>query len=136
MSVQLDHTIIHATDKFASARFLAELAGLEEPTAFGPFAAVSTANGLTIDYAEHVVEAAAIVPQHLAFRVSEEEFDAIFARIQERELPYWADPYHHKPQEINHLAGGRGVYVSDPDGHAIEFLTRKHSLEDLGTASS
>ncbi|MEV5592769.1 VOC family protein [Streptomyces sp. NPDC052496] len=136
MSVQLDHTIIHATDKFASARFLAELAGLEEPTAFGPFAAVPTANGLTIDYAEHVVEPDAIVPQHLAFRVSEEEFDAILARIQERGLPYWADPYRRKPQEINHLAGGRGVYVSDPDGHAIEFLTRKHSLEDLGTAAS
>ncbi|CAM5414283.1 hypothetical protein SRIMM317S_06770 [Streptomyces rimosus subsp. rimosus] len=38
MSVHLDHTIVHATDKFASARFLAELAGLDEPTGFGPFA--------------------------------------------------------------------------------------------------
>ncbi|MFH8347192.1 VOC family protein [Streptomyces sp. NPDC018045] len=136
MSVHLDHTIIHATDKFASARFLADLAGLDEPTEFGPFAAVSVADDLTIDYAEHVVKPDAIVLQHLAFRVSEEEFDAIFARIQERELPYWADPYHQKPQQINHLAGGRGVYVSDPDGHAIEFLTRKHSLENLGTGAS
>jgi len=33
-----------------------------------------------------------IVPQHYAFLTSETEFDEIFDRIQERDLPYWADP--------------------------------------------
>ncbi|MET9292834.1 VOC family protein [Streptomyces sp. NPDC003077] len=134
MPVQLDHTIIHARDKFASARFLSELIDGPEPQAFGPFAAVPVGNGLTIDYADFVVKPEQIVLQHLAFLVDEDEFDQIFARIQERDLPYWADPYHEKPKEINHIGGGRGVYVSDPDGHAIEFLTRKHTLEDLSAS--
>ncbi|UNO41804.1 VOC family protein [Streptomyces sp. MST-110588] len=134
MPVQLDHTIIHATDKFASARFLSELIDGPEPQAFGPFAAVPVGNGLTIDYADSLVPADAIVMQHLAFLVSEEEFDEIFGRIQERGLPYWADPHHHEPQRINHLMGGRGVYVNDPDGHAIEFLTRTHTLAGLAEA--
>ncbi|MEU2792656.1 hypothetical protein [Streptomyces sp. NPDC007100] len=38
-----------------------------------------------------------------------------------------------RPQQIDHRAGGRGVYVSDPDGHAIEFLTRTLTVSDLGT---
>jgi hypothetical protein len=33
-----------------------------------------------------------ITPQHYAFPTSESEFDAIFGRIRERQLPYWADP--------------------------------------------
>ncbi|MEU2792657.1 VOC family protein [Streptomyces sp. NPDC007100] len=133
MPVQLDHTVVHATDKFASARFLSELAGVGEPAAFGPFAAVSVANGLTIDYADTIVKPDAIVPQHLAFLVTEDEFDEIFGRVRERGLSYWADPQRQQPQQINHRAGGRGVYVSDPDGHAIEFLTRTLTLADLGT---
>ncbi|WP_030025045.1 VOC family protein [Streptomyces monomycini] len=137
MPVQLDHTIMHATDKFASARFLAELTGVGEPVETGPFAAVTFANDLTVDYADTVVEPEAIVLQHLAFRVTDEEFDEIFGRIQERGLPYWADPHHHKPQQIGHLDGARGVYVDDPDGHAIEFITpRARSGASLGTDAS
>ena len=80
---------------------------------------------MALDYAEHVAGGREFVPTHYAFLVTEEEFDAIFARIQERELSYWADPLHSRPQEINTLDGGRGLYLNDPDGHNMEFLTRR-----------
>jgi hypothetical protein len=56
--------------------------------------------------------------------VGESEFDAIFGRIRERELPYWADPGKSQPGQINHRKGGRGVYFEDPNGHFLEILTR------------
>lgn len=36
---------------------------------------------------------------------------------------------HEKPQRINHLFGGRGVYLDDPDGHSIEFITRTYVID-------
>ncbi|WNO74336.1 MULTISPECIES: VOC family protein [unclassified Streptomyces] len=125
MPARLDHTIVHARDRFAAARFLTELIDEPEPKAFGPFASVALSGGVTLDYYDRSGDAE-IVSQHLAFLVSEEEFDAIFARITERELPYWADPAHAEPQRINHLFGGRGVYIDDPDGHSIEFITHTY----------
>ncbi|MFF5205679.1 VOC family protein [Streptosporangium sp. NPDC000396] len=126
MPAQLDHLIVHSSDRFASARFVTDLLGAPEPKAYGPFATVPLANGVTVDYADSLVAPDRIVSQHLAFLVSEDEFDEIYARIVERELPHWADPGHQEPQRINHLHRGRGVYVDDPDGHAIEFLTHPY----------
>ncbi len=80
-------------------------------------------NDVTLDF---VNTGAPIVPQHYAFLVSDSEFDAIFARILERKLPYWADPHHHQPGQINTRDGGRGLYFDDPDGHNLEILTRPY----------
>ena len=52
MAVQLNHTIVPAQDKIASATFLAELLGLDTPTPFGPFLCVETANGVSLDYVQ------------------------------------------------------------------------------------
>jgi hypothetical protein len=53
-------------------------------------------------------------PQLYAFLVSEEDFDPIWARIRERHLVFWADPFHRRPDEINTNDGGRGFLGSDP----------------------
>ncbi|GAA4431214.1 VOC family protein [Actinokineospora soli] len=123
MSVELNHTIVHATDKAASARFLTEILGLPEPTPFGPFMAVPLAHDLTLDYYE--VEGA-ITSNHYAFKVSEADFDGVLARVVERGLDYWADPYHQQANRINTNDGGRGFYFEDPDGHNLEVLTRSY----------
>ena len=62
-------------------------------------------------------------PQHYAFLVGEQEFDEILARIEGRGLPYWADPFHRIPDEVNTNDGGRGLYWDDPDGHILEIIT-------------
>ncbi|GHD57591.1 MULTISPECIES: VOC family protein [Streptomyces] len=123
MAVELNHTIVAAHDKMASARFLADLLGLEVAPEYGPFVPVQIPNGVTLDYMD---TAESISPQHYAFLVSEDDFDAIFARVREAGLTYWADPHHHHPGEINHNDGGRGAYFDDPNGHNLEILTRPY----------
>ena len=123
MAVTLNHTIVSARDSEKSAAFLAEILGLPAPTRFGHFHIVQTANDVSLDFlaADGEVE-----PQHYAFLISEHEFDAIFGRIQARNLPYWGDPFRRKPGEINRRDGGRGVYFEDPNGHLLEILTRPY----------
>jgi catechol 2,3-dioxygenase-like lactoylglutathione lyase family enzyme len=127
MAVELNHTIVAARDKEASATFLAEILGLPAPGHLGPFAMVEVANGVTLDFMNTDGE---ITPQHYAFLISEPEFDEIFGRIRERNVPFWADPGRTKPGEINHNDGGRGVYFTDPDGHYLEILTRPYGSGD------
>ncbi|MGH8991336.1 MAG: VOC family protein [Acidimicrobiia bacterium] len=124
MTVQLNHTIIPARDKKESAGFLAEVLGLPEPFPFGPFMAVQV-ESLTLDYVE-VGEDKEIEPRHYAFLVGEDDFDRIFGRLQERGVPYWADPHATRPQEIDTNDGGRGCYFPDPSGHWLEILTRPY----------
>ena len=123
MPVQLNHTIVWVRDNKAGAQFLADILGLRAPEPFGPFMMVQPDNDVTLDYMSTTDE---IRPQHYAFLVSEEEFDQIFGRIKERGLQYWAEPGHSGPGEINTRDGGRGVYWDDPDGHAMEILTRPY----------
>ena len=122
MPVQLDHTIVAASDRARSAALLADVLGLPAPTAVGPFAEVRLANGVTLDFTDDPD----VHPRHYAFLVAEEEFDQIFGRIRDRGLPYWADPFERRPGEINHDDGGRGVYWHDPDGHVLEIITRPY----------
>ncbi|MGH3266435.1 MAG: VOC family protein [Trebonia sp.] len=122
MPVQLNHTIVHSSDKHASAHFVTELLGLTEPSPFGPFLTVELGNGVSLDFAD----GRPVHPQHYAFLVGEDDFDAIFARIRAGGLSYWADPGHDRPDEINHRDGGRGVYWDDPDGHSLEIITRPY----------
>jgi catechol 2,3-dioxygenase-like lactoylglutathione lyase family enzyme len=123
MTVQLNHTIVAAHDKQASARFLADILGLEVSPQYGPFIPVEIPNGVTLDYLD---SPGTITTQHYAFLVSEDEFDTIFGRIREAGLTFWADPYHRRPGEINHNDGGRGAYFDDPNGHNLEILTRPY----------
>ena len=127
MTVQLNHTIVAAHDKEASARFLAEILGLDVSPQYGPFIPVEIPNGVTLDYLE---SPGAITPQHYAFLVSEDDFDTIFGRIRQAGLTYWADPFHNRPGEINHNDGGRGAYFDDPNGHNLEILTRPYGSGD------
>jgi catechol 2,3-dioxygenase-like lactoylglutathione lyase family enzyme len=123
MPAQLNHTIVAAHDREASAAFLAEILGLPAPVAYGPFLVVEADNGVSLDFAQAGGE---IAPQHYAFLISEPEFDEIFGRIRARDLPYWADPGQTRPGEVNHRDGGRGVYFLDPSGHFLEVLTRRY----------
>lgn len=123
MAVELNHTIVASSDSEASAVFVAEILGLPAPATFGPFVTVETANGVTLDFLDDDGE---ITPQHYAFLVSEDEFDQIFGRIQERNVSYWADPAKSRPGQINTNDGGRGVYFEAPDRHFLEIITRPY----------
>ncbi|WP_343600117.1 VOC family protein [Mycobacterium sp.] len=125
MTIAFNHTIVAARDKQESATFLTELFGLPDPTPFGHFLAITLDHGATLDYSD-VADGEQIHPQHYAFLVSEDDFDAIYAKIRSRGIEHWADPAPKRPGEINHRDSGRGVYFRDPDGHFLEILTRPY----------
>ena len=125
MPIEFNHTIVAARDKRESAEFLTELFGLPSPVPFGHFMSVTLEHGATLDYAD-VPEGQEVRPQHYAFLVSEDDFDAIYGKIKSRGLEHWADPGRRRAGEINTRDGGRGVYFPDPAGHGLEILTRPY----------
>lgn len=123
MAVQLNHSIVWCSDYTLSSKFMAEMLGRPAPVPFHHFMVVEFDNGVSLDFME---KEGPVSPQHYAFLISEEEFDASFARIKARGLQYWADPMRSKPGEINRHDGGRGVYFEDPNGHFLEIITRPY----------
>jgi catechol 2,3-dioxygenase-like lactoylglutathione lyase family enzyme len=126
MSVALNHLILFAQDKTDSARFLAHILGRPEPTLWGPFAMVSLDADSHVEFAEPGFE---IQPQHVAFLVSDEDFDGVYERITAMQLPHWADPRMTTPGTFNRNHGGRGVYFRDPSGHGLEVLTQPYGAD-------
>ena len=123
MSIELNHTIVAARDPQASAQFLAGILGLPVDPPLSHFTPVTLANRVTLDYD---LSRDSIRPCHYAFLVSDEEFDAAFARIRDAGLTFFADPGCRNAGQIyQHDADGvRGVYFRDPDDHLMEILTR------------
>lgn len=122
MPAQLNHTIVPAADAQASATDLAEMLDLPAPRQFGHFWQVDIDNGVALDFADHA-DADTRPQLHYAFLVSEEQFDATYGRIVERDIEHYADPGGRRVNEINTHDGGRGVYWAGPDGHFYEIIT-------------
>lgn len=119
----LNHHIVAARDAQEAATFFAEMLGLPAPIRLRHFVLLTVGPDTTLDF----VDARGSFDRlHYAFLVTEAEFDETFARIQQRDLEYWADPFHQQPGEINHWDDGRGVYFDDPNGHHLEILTRPY----------
>ncbi|GGV64811.1 glyoxalase [Streptomyces griseoloalbus] len=126
MSVEFNHTIVLTRDREKSAHFLAEILGLEVGEPAGMFLPVTTANGVTLDFATVGID---IPTQHYAFLVSEDDFDGILARLVDAGVPIQADPHGRHPRHINRNDGGRGVYFQDPAGHGLEAITRPYGTD-------
>ncbi|OEY65477.1 VOC family protein [Marinobacter sp. X15-166B] len=122
MAIRLNHTIVAAHDKAVSASFLTRMFDLPAPTLLGHFAVVQVGE-TSLDYMDCEGE---IAQQHYAFLVSEIEFDEIFERICEQQVPYWADPFRRERDQINTWDDGRGLYFDDPSGHLLEIITRPY----------
>ena len=119
MAILLDHTIVPAKDKRASATFFAEIFGLKVKPGEGYFEQVQVNDNLTFDFADETE------PQshHYAFHISDAEFEAIYRRVKAKGLPYGSGPYNHTDGKIYTRRGGRGFYFEDPNGHLLEVMT-------------
>jgi len=127
MAVDLNHTIISSRDGAAGAAWLAEVLGLDKPERYGPFWQLTTGNGVNLDFHDGDIGGNdEFTAQHYAFLITEDEFDAIFARLVERGIDYYADPMAQRKGDINHHDGGRGTYFFSPDGHWLEIITRPY----------
>ena len=128
MAIRLDHTIVPAEDKVASAKFFAEIFGLKVDRGF--FARVQVNDSLTLAFADEPerwgetgYDPGTRQCHHYAFHISDTEFDAIFARVKAKGVPYGSGPYSHDDGKIYHRRGGRGFYFKDPYGHLLEVMT-------------
>jgi catechol 2,3-dioxygenase-like lactoylglutathione lyase family enzyme len=119
MAIVLDHTIVPAHDNEASARFFARIFGLSYEGTMSHFAPVRVNDSLVLDFDTCTI----FEPHHYAFKVGDQEFDAIFQRIKDESLAYGSGPRSNDDMQINHRGGGRGFYFKDPNGHLLEVLT-------------
>ena len=128
MAIELDHTIVPAKDKRASAEFFAEIFGLK--VRHGHFEAVQINEHLTFDFADEPelwggpgLDPGTGQSHHYAFHVSDAEFEAIFARVKAKSIPYGSGPFSHEDGRTYRRRGWRGFYFEDPNGHLLEVMT-------------
>jgi catechol 2,3-dioxygenase-like lactoylglutathione lyase family enzyme len=120
MSIEINHMIVPATDRKASARFLGDILGIEPgPVIIGHFEPLQV-GGVTLDF----MDSAEVQSMHIAFAVDDDTFDRAHKLLEDLGTPTFADPARSQPGELNHRFGGRGVYFDDPDGHFFELMTR------------
>lgn len=125
----LNHVHIKVSDVTRSVRFYTEVVGLPEAVDFahGRFLIHHLDNDVSVDVSQ--VDGP-VDPQHYAFMVTEPEFDQILARLTERGIDYYPDPFYDVPGTINTNDGGRGMYFRDPSGHDLEVITTPYGEDN------
>jgi catechol 2,3-dioxygenase-like lactoylglutathione lyase family enzyme len=120
MAIILDHTIVPAHDKIASAKFFANLFGLTDVGPMGSFAAVRINETLSLDFDDRRQH---FEVHHYAFHMGDAEFDGIFGRIKDARLTYGSQPWTPEDMQVRNVRGGRVVFFRDLDGHLLELRT-------------
>src|SRR5215212_2628942 len=124
MAIVLDHTIVPARDKEASARFFAEMFGLSYDGPTGHFAPVRVNDALTFDFDNRET----FESHHYAFHITDAEFDAILERVKAAGRKWGSGPGSHEDGKINTRRGGRGFYLADLGGHLLEVIATPETV--------
>ncbi|HTJ54070.1 MAG TPA: VOC family protein [Nitrosospira sp.] len=124
MAITLNHTIVPSHNKVEAARFYSRIFGFDYIGEFSHFIVVKVNETLSLDFDNREK----FESHHYAFKVSEPEFDQIFARLKAENVAYGSGPFDPQNMSINHNDGGRGVYFRDPDGHLLEMLTIDYKM--------
>ena len=93
---------------------------------FARFIVVRVNNTLCLDFSN----SEKFEPHHYAFKVSEQDFDIIFKRLNMENIKHGSGPYNSENMKINHDNEGRGVYFRDANGHLLEVLTTDYKIEE------
>jgi catechol 2,3-dioxygenase-like lactoylglutathione lyase family enzyme len=123
----LHHLIVLVEDRDAAARWLVDLLDLRAPWENGFFQSVQLDDELVLNLA---AAPAPVEPQHYAFLVTDERFDAIKARFDADGTPYQADPPGRRPGQVGEVdpdGTGRRMYFRGPSGHLLEVLTARYT---------
>ncbi len=92
---------------------------------WGHFAIVKVNSTLTLDF----LTKEDFSTIHLAFKVSDRQFDTILKRIRTANINYGSAPNLLENGKTNNNDGGHGVYFRDPNGHILELLTKDYVID-------
>lgn len=123
MGLVIDHIVIPAYDHEASARFFAQITGLEYAGPDRHFAPVQVSETFTIAF----ISAEGFTNYHLGFHIGEADFEAVLSQLQAAGVPYGNDPREPANMRTDHPFGGHGLFFVDPNGHLFEVMTKKRS---------
>ena len=120
----------------AAAKLLGTLLGVgwAEQGAVGPFSPVYVSENLTLDF-DQWGGGGTFPKQHYCFRVSQEEFECILARIKKAGIAFRSLPHGADDHKVNPAFGGRLVYWNEPDGHVWEILTVSYERQPAPSAA-
>ena len=122
MAITLDHMILPVNDIEQSLHFYTEILGFPHAGERDPFSVVRVSAECTLQLAPWGTTGGG----HLAFSMTENEFDVVFRRIREAGLEY-GDAFDRVgnmrgPGEAEGARGAtRSLYVFDPSRHLIEI---------------
>ena len=126
MEITLNHTIVPSYDKVKSTEFYARIFGFKYIGKFARFIVIRVNKTLCLDFSN----SDKFEPHHYAFKVSEQDFDTIFERLNTENIIHGSGPYNPDDMKINHDNDGRGVYFRDANGHLLEILTTDYKIEE------
>jgi hypothetical protein len=104
---------------------LAGILGVAWEAKVGHFTPVYVNETLTLDFDE----AERYESHHYCFRVGDEEFDGIFARVLGAGIKYRSTPTGTDDLRLNTRMGGRNFYGNDDDGQVWEVLTVSYARQ-------
>jgi len=122
--IQIDHLILNVNDVGSSVDFYVNVLGFKLEGQDGPFTVIRVNDDFTLQLAPWGTAG----NEHLAFALSREEFERVFALLKERGIPY-GDSFHSVGNNLGpgNESGARGsgptVYMNDPNNHLIEIRT-------------
>ena len=117
MTIQLDHTIVPARSRDASAKQLADLLGVPwGQAAVGPFANVYINEGTTLAF-QQTDEAFPVY--HFCFRVGPGEFAVILERLKAAKVKFRSEV---GGPDDNQVGSYGQAYWNEPEGHMWEIL--------------
>lgn len=116
--MHLDHMILPVSDLPASLGFYRGVLGLDYEGKDDPFSVLRVTPELTLLLAPFGTAGG----EHLAFAMSEEEFEAVFGRIRAAGVAY-GDAFNTvgNMQGPGDERGAKALYVFDPNRHLIEI---------------
>ena len=124
MPVELDHTILCASDIRSSIDFYTAILGFEYAGRTGSFEVVRVNDHLGLDFQP----SEKCSSRHLAFVMDPVTFSQVFGRIRDSGMAFGDGPGRsHNMRGPGRSTGTRGitysVYFQDPNGHHLEIVS-------------
>ena len=120
----IDHLILNVNEVSSSVDFYVNVLGFELEGQDGPFTVIRVNESFTLQLAPGGTGG----NEHLAFALSRTAFDAAFARLKEKGIPF-GDSFDSVGNNSGPglESGARGpaptLYMNDPNNHLIEIRT-------------